>query len=76
MAHNLARWTQRIALGETLATTKTLRRRLFSLAGRITRKARGLTLHLPKGWPWEYQFSQALTRLRACHSPPDDRVGP
>ena len=35
MAHNLARWTQRIALGETLATTKTLRRRFFSLAGRI-----------------------------------------
>ena len=30
MAHNLARWTQRIALGETLATTKTLRRRFFS----------------------------------------------
>ncbi|MGH2370484.1 MAG: IS1380 family transposase, partial [Chloroflexota bacterium] len=28
MAHNLARWTSRIALGETLVTTKTLRRRL------------------------------------------------
>ena len=51
MAHNLARWTQRIALGETLATTKTLRRRFFSLAGRITRKARQLTLHLPRRWP-------------------------
>ena len=30
MAHNLARWTARIALGEQVATTKTLRRRFFS----------------------------------------------
>ena len=39
MAHNLARWTTRLGLGEPLTTTKTLRRRFFSLAGRITRKA-------------------------------------
>ena len=32
MAHNLARWTARIALGEPVATIKTLRRRFFSLA--------------------------------------------
>ena len=68
MAHNLARWTARIALGEPVATTKTLRRRFFSLAGRFTRKARRLTLHLPRGWPWEYQFSRALNRLRAIPS--------
>ena len=49
MAHNLGRWTARIALDEPAATTKTLRRRLFSLAGRLTRSARSLTLHLPKG---------------------------
>ena len=36
IAHNLARWTTRIGLGEQLATTKTLRRRFFSLAGRLT----------------------------------------
>ena len=40
MAHNLTRWTARIALDEPTATTKTLRRRFFSLAGRLTRKAR------------------------------------
>ena len=51
MAHNLARWTGRIALGEPLATTKTLRRCYFSLAGRLTRSARRLTQHLPRGWP-------------------------
>ena len=39
MAHNLARWTARIGLGERIATTKTLRRRVFALAGRITRSA-------------------------------------
>ena len=51
IAHNLARWTARIGLGEQIVTTKTLRRRFFSLAGRLTRKARRLTLHLPQGWP-------------------------
>ena len=69
---NLARWTGRIALGETVATTKTLRRRLFSLAGRITRKARRLILHLPghgRRWPWETQFLSALARLRAMPLP-------
>ena len=34
MAHNLARWTARIGLGEQIVTTKTLRRRFFGLAGR------------------------------------------
>ena len=69
MAHNLARWTMRIGLGEPVATTKTLRRRFFSLAGRLTRKARRLTLHLPQGWPWQNQFSSALARLRALPLP-------
>ena len=48
IAHNLARWTARIGLGEPVVTTKTLRRRFFSLAGRLTRSARRLTLHLPQ----------------------------
>ncbi len=69
MANNLARWTQRIALGETVATIKTLRRRFLSLAGRITRRARQLTLHLPRRWPWETQFVSALARLRALPLP-------
>ena len=69
IAHNLARWTVRIGLGEQVITTKTLRRRFFSLAGRLTRSARCLTLHLPKGWPWQIQFSRALARLRALPFP-------
>ena len=69
MAHNLARWTARIGLGERIVTTKTLRRRFFALAGRITRSARRITLHLPQRWPWEEQFSRALARLRAIPLP-------
>jgi len=69
IAHNLARWTTRIGLGEPEATTKTLRRRFFSLTGRITRKARRLTLHLPQGWPWQNHFNSALERLRALPLP-------
>ena len=69
MAHNIARWTARIGLGEQVVTTKTLRRRFFSLAGRITRSARRLTLHLPQRWPWEAQFDRALARLRALPLP-------
>ena len=69
MAHNLARWTGRIGLGEALVTTKTLRRRFFALAGRLTRKARCLTLDLPQGWPWQNQFNGALARLRVLPLP-------
>ena len=54
---------------EQVVTTKTLRRRFFSLAGRLTRSARRLTLHLPRRWPWENQFSGALARLRAIPLP-------
>ena len=60
MAHNLAPWTARIGLAQRTVTTKTLRRRVFALAGRITRSARRITLHLPQRWPWETQFSRAL----------------
>ena len=69
MAHNLARWTARIGLGQQIVTTKTLRRRIFALAGRLTRSARRLTLHLPRRWPWEEQFSRAPARLRAIPLP-------
>jgi hypothetical protein len=65
IAHNLARWTARIGLGEGIVTTRTLRRRLFSLSGRLTRSARRVTLHLPARWPWAVGFTAALARLRA-----------
>ena len=69
IAHNLARWTARIGLGEGIVTTKTLRQRFFALAGRLTRSARQLTLHLPTRWPWSVNFTAALARLRAIPLP-------
>jgi len=65
IAHNLARWTARLGLGEGIVTTKTLRRRLFALAGRLTRSARRVRLHLAARWPWAIGWSAALARLRA-----------
>jgi len=65
MAHNLARWTARLGLGTGIVTTKTLRRRLFGLAGRLTRSARRLKLHLAERWPWVIGWTAALARLRA-----------
>lgn len=65
LAHNLARWVSRLGLGETLITTKTLRRRHLTAPGRLTRSARQITLHLPRRWPWAPQFLKGITRLRA-----------
>ncbi len=69
IAHNLARWTARLGLGEGIVTTRTLRRRYFALAGRLTHSARRWTLHLPKRWPWAGQWAAALARLRALPLP-------
>ena len=69
IAHNLARWTARLGLGEGIVTTRTLRRRYFALAGRLTHSARRWTLHLPRRWPWAGQLAAALARLRAIPLP-------
>ena len=65
IAHNLARFVERIGLGEQLVTHKTMRRRYFNLPGRLTRSARTPTLHLPARWPWREQFDTMLANLRA-----------
>ncbi len=69
IAHNLARWTARLGLGEGIVTTRMLRRRYFALAGRLTHSAQRWTLHLPKRWPWAGQWAAALARLRALPLP-------
>ena len=71
IAHNLARWVVRIGLGpEASLTTRTLRRRLLCLPGRLTHSARRWTLHLPRDWPWADSFLAILERLRALPPPP------
>jgi hypothetical protein len=65
LAHNLLRWTTLIGLPNTvISTARTLRRRLLSVPGRITRTARQVTLRMPARWPWATQFLTALKRLR------------
>jgi len=69
LAHNLLRWTQLLGLSDTtVRAARTLRRRLIGLPGRLTRHARGFTLHLPARWPWRAAFTEALTRIRALPS--------
>jgi len=70
LAHNLLRWTQTLGQpGHTIRAARTLRRRLLTLPGRLTRTARRWTLHLPARWPWRDDFTAALTRLRALPAP-------
>jgi hypothetical protein len=66
LAHNLLRWTTLIGLPDTIIpTARTLRRRLLTVPGRVTRTARTVTLRMPARWPWDTQFLTALERLRA-----------
>jgi Transposase DDE domain group 1 len=66
LAHNLLRWTQLLGLPETtVRAARTLRRRLLQVPGRLTRHARGWTLHLPARWPWHGDYTRALDRIRA-----------
>jgi hypothetical protein len=66
LAHNLLRWTQLLGLpATTVRAARTLRRRLLEIPGRLTRHARGWTLHLPARWPWQGDYINALNRIRA-----------
>lgn len=65
LAHNLLRWTQLIGLpAGTARAARTLRRRLVTIAGRLTRHGRTWTLHLPARWPWQGDYLDALNRIR------------
>jgi Transposase DDE domain group 1 len=66
LAHNLLRWTQLLGLPDsTVRAARTLRRWLIAIPGRLTRHARGWTLHLPARWPWHGDYINALNRIRA-----------
>lgn len=70
MAHNLMRWSIDLGTGtQSPRVAKTMRRRLFTVAGRITRSGRTRTLHLPTRWPWADQFTGILEQLRALPAP-------
>lgn len=72
IAQDLLAWTQRLLLKGELARCepKRLRYRLLHVAGRLTRHARRLRLHLPRGWAWGEALLQAFARLRALPQAP------
>jgi hypothetical protein len=66
IAHNLARVVGALCGAELIrATVATLRRRVFTVPGRLVRSARRLPLRLPRDWPWQTAFLIALERIIA-----------
>lgn len=71
IAQDLIAWAQTLLLDGELARAepKRLRYRLPHTAGRLTRSARRLVLHLPKPWPWAHALVRAFTRLHGLPAP-------
>jgi Transposase DDE domain group 1 len=67
VARDLTVWTQLLLCdGEhRVCEPKRLRYRLLHVAGKLTRHARRLTLHLPADWPWAVAITKAFKRLAA-----------
>jgi hypothetical protein len=67
VAHDLTVWTQQLLFDgdHSVCEPKRLRYRLLHVAGRLTRHARRLTLHLPAEWPCAGAIAQAFKRLAA-----------
>ena len=66
LAHNLLRWTELLGVpGQIIRAARTVRRKWLAMPGRLTTHAARWTLHLPARWPWQQDFNEALTRLRA-----------
>jgi hypothetical protein len=66
MAHNLGRAVGQLA-GADLhqATAATLRRKVFTMPGRLVHTGRRRHLRLPANWPWADPVRLALTRITA-----------
>ncbi len=64
MAHNLGRAVGALA-GPDLntATAATLRRKVFTVPGRLVRTGRRRHLRLPESWPWADAITTALTAI-------------
>ena len=54
----------------TRARTATIRRTLVTVPARIASSARRLTLHLPRGWPWETAWNTLFNNLFRPHHDP------
>jgi Transposase DDE domain group 1 len=68
IAQTLVRWSQALLLDDPqpkVAEPKTLRYRLWHVAGRIVHHARRMIVRLDRTWPWASELAAAFTRLRA-----------
>jgi hypothetical protein len=67
IAQTLVCWAQALLLdGDCkLAEPKTLRFRLWHVAGRIVRHARRVIVRIDRAWPWAHVLVAAFARLRA-----------
>jgi hypothetical protein len=64
MAHNLGRAVGQLAGPELeTATAATLRRKVFTMPGRLVHSARHRHLRLPTSWPWADAITTALDRV-------------
>ncbi len=66
MAHNLGRAVGRLG-GPDLetATAATLRRKVFTVPGRLVHSARRRHLRLPESWPWAEAIAHAIATIAA-----------
>jgi hypothetical protein len=70
MAFNLTRAAATITgPGLARARTATIRRTLITVPARIASSARRLTLHLPRGWPWEPAWNTLFNSVFRRHHP-------
>jgi hypothetical protein len=68
IAHNLLRAAGTLASGHhAKARGATIRRQLINIPARTARRARKITLHLPRHWPWADAWTALFT---ATHAPP------
>ena len=72
IAHNLTRWTARFGLDLTRVTTKTIRRKIYTVGGRLTRTGRRCTCTAPAPGPGQLPCSAPWTASAPCPPPPTD----
>ncbi len=65
IAFNLTRAAATLTAAPELAkaTTATVRRKLIHVPARIATSARRITLHLPKAWPWQQEWTRLMDRV-------------
>ena len=71
MPYNLARWTPRLGLGERIVTTKTLRQRVFALAGRLPARHAASPYIFPSAGLGRSSSAAPSPGCKRFHSQPD-----